>query len=58
MTKVSAVKSTVSNNVDIETVVLDDEEEKPVSHDYGLDIDHEPFINPADSSPHVSDKNL
>ena len=58
VTKVSAVKSDVSNNVDIETVVLDDEEEKPVSPDYGLDIDHEPFINPADSSTHVSDKNL
>ena len=58
VTKVSVVKSAVSNNVDIEIVVLDDEEEKPVSPDYGLDIDHEPFVNPADSSPHVSDKNL
>ena len=57
-TKVSAVKSTVTNNVGIETVVLDDEEEKTVSPDNGLDIDHDPFVNPADSSPHVSDKNL
>ena len=35
-----AVKSTMSNNVDIETVVLDDEEEKTVLPNNGLDIDH------------------
>ena len=57
MAKVSAVKSIMSNNIDIETVVLDDEEEKLVSPNDGLDIDHEPIINHADNSPHVSNKN-
>ena len=57
LAKVSAVKSSMSNNINIETVVLDDEEEKLVSPDDGLDIDHEPIINHADNSPHVSDTN-
>ena len=48
LSKVNDVKSAVSNNVDIETVLLDDEEEKTVSPDNGLDIGHEPFVNPAD----------
>ena len=57
LAKVSAVKSSVSNNINIETVVLDDEEEKLVSPDDGLDIDHEPIVNHADNSPHVFDTN-
>ena len=55
--KVSAVKSFVSNNINIEIVVLDDEEEKLVSPNDGLDIDHDPIVNHADNNPHVSDTN-
>ena len=57
LAKVSVVKSSVSNNIDIETVALDDEEEKFVSPDDGLDIDHEPIVNHADNSSHVPDTN-
>ena len=46
----------MSNNKDIETVMLHDEESRPVSHD-DIDIDHEPIIHHAENSPHVSDKN-
>ena len=54
--KVNAIKSPVSNNKDIETVVLDDEESRIVSHD-DIDIDHESIIHHVENSPHVSDKN-
>ena len=56
--KGSTIKPSVNKNIDIETVVLDDEEENPVPPDDGRDIDHEPILNPADNSPHASDKNL
>ena len=58
LAKVSTVKPFVSKNIDIEMIVLDDEEENPVSPNDSLDIDHEPIMNHADNSPHVSDKNL
>ena len=54
--KVSAVKSSMSNNIDVEIVVLDDEEDKPVSHD-GPDMGTEPVIHHADNSPHIFDTN-
>ena len=57
LAKVSVVKSFVNNNKDIETIALDGKEEKFVSPDDGLNIDHEPIINHADNSPHVSDTN-
>ena len=57
LAKVSVVKSSVSNNKDIETIVLDGKEVKFVLPDDGLDIDHEPIVNHADNSPHVSDTN-
>ena len=56
MSKASAVKSSVKNNKDVETVVLDEEENGPVSHD-GPDMDSEPITHPIEHSPHVSDKN-
>ena len=58
LAKVSTVKSSVSKNIDLETVVIDDEEGNPVSHNDGLDIDNEPIMNHGDNSPPVSDKNL
>ena len=58
LAKVSTVKSSVSKSIDIETIVIDDEEENPISPNDGLDIDHEPVVNHADNSPPMSDKNL
>ena len=55
--KVNVVKSPVENNKDIEMVVLDEEENRPVSH-HGPDLNHEPIIHHVENSPHVSDKNL
>ena len=54
--KANVIKSSVSNNKDIETIVLDDEESRPVSHD-DIDIDHNSIIYHAEISPHVSDRN-
>ena len=53
--KANDIKSPVKNNNDIETVVLDDEENGPVQHD-GFDMDPEPITNPIEHSPHISDK--
>ena len=58
LAKVSTVKSSVSKSINIEIVVIDDEEENPVSLNDGLDVDHEPVVNHANNSPHVSDENL
>ena len=58
LAKVSIVNSSVNKKIDIEIVVIDDEEENPVSPNDGFDIDHEPIVNHVDNSPHVSDKNL
>ena len=54
--KANVVKSVVKNDNDIETVVLDDEENGPFSHD-GLDMDSKPISHPIAHSPHVSDQN-
>ena len=54
--KANAIKSSVKNNNDIETVVLYHEENEPVLHD-GPDMDPEPISHPIAHSPHVSDKN-
>ena len=56
--KGSTIKPSVNRNINIETVVLDDEEEKTVLPDNGFDIGHESIPNPADKSPHMPDKNL
>ena len=55
--KVSTVKPSVNNTIDIEIVVIDDEEGNPVLSSDGLDIDHEPVVNHADNISPVSDKN-
>ena len=55
--RANAVKSVVKNDNDIETVVLDDEENGPVSHE-GPDMDPESISRPTAHSPYVSDKNL
>ena len=52
MAKVNTVKPSVKDNKDIETIVLDDEEHEPVSHDC-LDVDPEPVNHPAEHSPHI-----
>ena len=56
--KGSTIKPSVNKNIDIETVVLDDDEQNLVFPDDGRDIEHESIPNPADDSPHESDKNL
>ena len=55
--KVSTVKPSVNKNIDIETVLIDDEEGNLVLSSDGLDIDHEPVMNHTDNSSPVSDKN-
>ena len=55
MSKVNVVKSSVKNNKDIETVLLDDEENGPVPHD-DPDIDPELVTLPVEHSSHISDK--
>ena len=47
----------MNKNIDIETVVIDDEEGNPVLSSDTLDIDHDPVMNHADNSSLVSDKN-
>ena len=56
MSKSSAVKSSVKNNKYVETVVLDEEENGPVSHE-GPEMDPESISHPIAYSPYVSDKN-
>ena len=56
VSKASVVKSSVKNNKDVETIVLDEEENGPVSHD-APNMDSEPITHPIEHSPHVSDKN-
>ena len=54
----STIKPSVNKNIDIQTIVLDDEEQNPVLPDDGCDIERESTSNPTDNSPHESDKNL
>ena len=53
--KANAVKFSVKNNKDIETVVLDGEENGSVLHD-DPDMDPEPVIHPVEHIPHIFDK--
>ena len=52
--KANVVKPSEKNIEDIETVVLDEEENGTVQHD-GPDIDPEPMIHPVEHDPHISE---
>ena len=54
--KANAVKFVVKNDNEIETVVLDDEENGYIPHD-GHDMDPKAMTHPVTHSPCVSDKN-
>ena len=56
--KGSTIKPSVNKNIDIETVVLDDDEQNSVLPNDGRDIEHEFTANPTDNSPLESNKNL
>ena len=53
--KTNAVKPSEKNIEDIETVVLDEEENGTVQHN-GPDINPNPVTNPIEHDPHISDK--
>ena len=53
--KTNYVKPSEKNIEDIETVVLDEEENGTVQHD-GPDINPKPVNNPVEHNPHISDK--
>ena len=52
--KANAVKPSVKDIKDIETIVLDDEEHGPISHDCH-DVDPEPVTHPIERNPHIPD---
>ena len=52
MAKVNAVKPSVKDSKDIETIVLDDEEYGPVPHDFP-DMDPKPVTHPVERNPHI-----
>ena len=58
MAKGSVVKPPVSKNVDVETVVIDDEEQNPIMSDVNRGIQHDFILNPTDDSPPAFNNDL
>ena len=56
--KGSVVKPPVRKNVDVETIIIDDDEQNPVSPDVSHDIEDEFIPNPIEDSPPMFDKDI
>ena len=55
MAKANVVMPFVKDSKDIETIVLDDEEHGPVSHDCPH-VDPEPMTHPTEHNPHIPER--